>query len=239
MRCLCFCVGEGGCAAYWRMWIFASSPRVKLCESISSCGCAFFRSWFTESQLPIKFTLIYVVCRLPQTQALMSAHQHTHSSLPNTPVFLSPSSPPPSACLCLLSVNNIPILYLCLLPDSLFQMWSFHNFSKIVSPFYSNLFPPLSLFYSACVAPIASPLCGLPSVRSLLLIVSCVWPGHFKLNIYRPIYLPPVPRWFKYWHRVSVFSHARSGQGCRRLGEGGAELGQDKTGLEKGKESKV
>lgn len=174
-----------------------------------------------------------VICR---EHRLSCVHTDKHTVAFQILLYFFPHVPlPPSACLCLLFVNNIPILYLCLLPDSLHQMWSSHNFSKKVSPFYSNLFPPLSLFYSACVTPIAAPLCGLPSVGSLLLIVSCVWPGHFKLNIYRPIYLPPVPRWFKYWHRVFVFSHARSGHGMSQARGGGAELGQDRTGLEKRK----
>lgn len=215
---------------------FRISPWVKLCESISSCGCVFFRSWFTESQLPMKFTLIYVVCRLPRTQTLVRVHQQTHSSFPNSPVFLSPCRPP-LACVCYLS--TISRSY----PSVFSQIPSFRCEAFTISvekcpPFYSNFFPPLSLFYSACITPIASPPCGLPSVRSLLLIVSCVWPGHFKLNIYRPIYLPPVPRWFKYWHRVFVFSHARSGQGCRRLGEGALNWDKTKQGWKKEKRAK-
>lgn len=181
--------------------------------------------------------MLCVVCRERRDSCV---HTNTHTVAFQIPLYFFPHHPlHPPACLCLLFVNDIPILSLCLLPGSLSQMWSFHNFSKKkVSPFYSNLFPPLSLFYSARVTPIASPLCGLPSVRSLLLIVSCVWPGHFKLNIYRPIYLPPVPRWFKYWHRVFVFSHARSGQGCRRGGEGALNWDQTKQGWKKEKRAK-
>lgn len=173
--------------------------------------------------------MLCVVCREHRHSCALS-NTHTVAFL----LYFFPHLPsPPLAYVC--SLSTISQSY----PSDFSQIPSFRCKAFTISPFYSNHFPPLSLFYSACVTPIAAPLCGLPSVRSLLLIVSCVWPGHFKLNIYRPIYLPPVARWFKYWHRVFVFSHARSGQGCRRLGEGGAQLGQDKTGLEKGKESKV
>lgn len=91
-------------------------------------------------------------------------------------------------------------------------------FSQKQFPLFSIPFPPLSLFYNTCITVTLPSLCVHPFyVFSFSLCL--VWPGHFKLNIYRPIYLLAVPCWFKYWQRFVVSSHMRSGHWSRGGGE--------------------
>lgn len=111
MRRLCFYVGKVDALRIGACEFSHQSAAKTLWEHFLVRLCVFFRSWFTESRLPIKFTLIYVVCRLPRTQALMRAHRQTHGSFPNSPVFLSPCPLPPPLLACACSLSTISWSY--------------------------------------------------------------------------------------------------------------------------------
>lgn len=134
---------------------------------------------------------------------------HTHSESRLSDLYRVPL-PPLLACVCSLSTVSHPY-YLCLPP----LPWP--RFLLLVK--ISTFIPKTIAIPSFCliVAFVHSPRLylpyGLPCALTPFHCVLCVWPGHFRLNIYRPIYLLPGPCWFKYWQHVFLFSQGRAGRG--------------------------